>query len=237
MKDILKKAFLDYDYEISDLSDDILFSEISGQEYFLTTQYDGEELINFFDLPKTNEIIDAFERKQLEKNDIKKNTTLFVYIETDNVESFYEKNKNAIFQIEEDQYFFRKHVIVYTKSGIRNIDSNHNISEELHRILTLDGRINSFEENYYKDEEFFIAIQLMAKLPFLVIKSDEEPYEPLLEKVNKQPEIVNMMKFIDWIDVEESTDYFDQLETDILSEEINTPQLNDFFLQFEEINK
>ncbi|OZU88229.1 hypothetical protein CIL03_11280 [Virgibacillus indicus] len=234
MKNILKKAFLDYGYEVSDLSYNVLFSEINGQEYFLTTQYDVNELINFFDLPKTNEIIEAFEKKQLEKSDIKKNTTLFVYIETDNLKSFYEQHKNTIFQIEEDEYFFRKHVIVYSKNGIQNINPNHNISEQLHKILKSDGGIDRFEKNYYDDEEFFIAIQLMAKLPFLIIKSDEEPYESLLEKVNKQSEIINLMILIDGMDVEESSDYFDQLEDDILSEEINTPKLSDFFQRFEE---
>lgn len=235
MNDILRKTFDDHGFDTRELPGNILLSAIDNQEYYLIVQYSEEELIEFFELKKTNEIIKQFEELQSEIDDIKKNTTLFIYVETNNIEEFHKDFRNNIFKIEEDEYFFRKHVIIFSKESIKNINEKHEISKEIHRILLKDDGIDKFEKEYCKDEEFYLAVQLMAKIPFLVFKHSYEDYESLQEKVKKEPAIADMVKFIQRFDAEDSSDYFDSLEMEILSEE-DTPKLDAVFKQVEEIN-
>lgn len=235
MNNILRKLFLAHNYQVTDISSEFIFSEISNQEYYLTLEYKEEELLNFFDSNKTEEVISYYESIQSQKNDARKNTTLLIYVETNNLEEFFKKNKNTIYKIEEDQFYFRKHIIVYTKNGIQNIDKNSDIKLEINKILIQEDRIDNFSKNFYKDEEFYIAAELMAKIPFLVMDMDDEPYESLFEKVKNEQEILNVQKFTRWLYKEKESDYLDRFEESMLSEEGNQTDVQEFFLKFEEI--
>lgn len=237
MHSILKKTFLECDYQIINIDSDYKFYGNLNQEYFMTIEYSVDELNNFFVTNKTDELLDYFEAAHSERMDVKKNTTLYILVETDNIEKFYNENKNTIFKIEEDQYYFRKHIIVYTKNGISNINTKRNISSQLNTVLMEEGRINNFVQNYYEDEEYFIAIQLISKIPFLVIQHDKKPYESLLEKVNHEKEIIKIIKFTDWLNNRQDENYMEKLETEFFSESDDTKYLKEFFLKYEETIK
>ncbi|WP_426427735.1 ABC-three component system middle component 1 [Staphylococcus equorum] len=182
MYSILSKIFSEYNYQAITKDSKYNFYENLNQEYFITIEYSVKELNDFFETNKTDKLLEHFEEAQLRRNDVKKNTTLYIFVETDNIEIFYNENKNTIFKIEEDQYYFRKHIIVYTKKGISSINTKENISSQLNTILMKEDSINNFIHNYYEDEEYFIAIQLVAKIPFLVINHVEIPYERFWKK-------------------------------------------------------
>lgn len=237
MHSILRKIFLEYKYQIIKQDSECTFYGNLNQEYFMTIEYTVKELNKFFETNKTDVLLEYFEAAQSERNDVKKNTTLYVFVETDNIENFYKENKNTIFKIEEDQYYFRKHIIVYTKNGISNIDTKENISSQLNTVLMKEGNINNFVQNYYEDEEYFIATQLMAKIPCLVIYHDKKPYESLSEKVNQEKEIVEIIEFTDWLNNRQDENYMEKLEKEFFSESDDTKYLQEFFLKYEEIIK
>lgn len=237
MYSILKQIFSEYDCQDIISDSGYNFYESRNREYFVTIEYSIEELKGFFEADKTDKLLEYFEEAQSERNDIKKNTTLYIYVETDNIESFFNENKNIILKIEEDQYYFRKHIIVYTKEGISSIKDKKNISSQLNTLLMKENRINNFIQNYYEDEEYFIATQLVAKIPFLVIHHDQTPYELLSEKVNDEKEIVKLIEFTDWYSNKGNVNYMEKLEKEILSESNDQEYLQEFFRKYEDIIK
>ena len=80
---------------------------------------------DFFENDKTSQIIDKFERqsKISEHENIKKNTSLFILVEVDNLKEAFEDDKiqKSILLIEEDYYYFRKFVLLYTLKGISDL--------------------------------------------------------------------------------------------------------------------
>src|SRR5699024_722097 len=138
---------------------------------------------------------------------------------------FYIQNKGLIFKIEEDEYFFRKYVIIYTADSIKNINPQNDISSTIHQILLTDNRINFYQQNNYSDVEFFVAMQLMIKLPFLTFQGDASEFEPINKKLDHQLHGQNLSEvndilteFINQHDVisDQSNDYFDNLESAFL---------------------
>ncbi len=242
MLGLLKKIYEENEYRVEELKEDILFSEKDGQEYFLTARYDENEITNFFECDKTVNVIKAFEDLKIEKNDIKKNTSLLVCIEVNNIEEFNKKYRNLIFTIEEDEYFFRKYVILYSNDSIKNIKSDGSVDDQIHEILLSDKRMEGFQENYFTDEEFFIAMQLIVKVPFLVFKSKTDKFKALMEKINDnitENKLTTINKSIQTFEescIENDLDeYFEELESAFLSEESDEEILTSFLNHFDEV--
>ena len=72
-----------------------LYTNQLKSEYFIVSQYSQEELHNFFDDDKTSQVIKEFERLSLksEHENIKKNTSLFILVEVDNLKEAFEDEK------------------------------------------------------------------------------------------------------------------------------------------------
>ena len=172
---------------------------------------------------------------------MKKNTSLIICVEVENIEEFNKMFKNSIFAIEEDEYYFRKYVILYSKNGIENLKINENIESQIHSILLSPSRMDEFQKEYFKDEEFFVAMQLMVKLPFLVLKTELEEFESLQDRIYeyiKGEKLDNFFKgmknFDDNCIKKEVDEYFEELELSFLSEKINGEVLNEFLDNFDE---
>src|SRR5699024_8188652 len=114
------KIFEENLYASINIENDITFYNKSEVEYYFTAKYSQEEFLNFFEADKSNNIIEQFDKFKSKDSNIKKNTSLIIYLEVDNIENFYIQNKGLIFKIEEDEYFFRKYVIIYTADSIKN---------------------------------------------------------------------------------------------------------------------
>lgn len=236
MDEIFNKLFIEKGYQLIKKMKDIKFYGKNNSEYFMTIEYSIEELKNFFEIDKTEEVLQKFKEFQTIKRNSKKNTTLYIFVKTDEIKKFMKENKNIIFKIEEDQYYFRKHIIVYTERGISNIKNENVINETLHSILKEEDRINKFIETYNEDEEYFIAIQLMAKIPFLVINFEKKPYETLYEKIRKEDEILRVVELTNWLS-KKYDDYFVELKEDFLSELNDSKGLQELFSKCEDIIK
>ena len=107
------------------------YTNSQNSEYFIVSQYTSNELHNFFDDDKTSQVIKEFERLSLksEHENIKKNTSLLILVEVDNLKEAFEDEQiqKSILLIEEDYYYFRKLIILYTRDGLldlRDKDSN-----------------------------------------------------------------------------------------------------------------
>lgn len=165
-----------------------LYTNNLESEYFIIKQYSLEEFVNFFDDDKTEKIIKDFEdiTKKTKYRNIKKNTSLFILVEVDSLKDAFEdeKNRKVIFLIEEDYYYFRKFVLLYSKSSLLELQSI-NDNGELYNYL--EKGINKFEKDMFYSDAYYVAMELGVKLPFFTLPNKNETYKSI-EKEYSNPE-------------------------------------------------
>lgn len=244
MLKLLKKIYEQDEFEIKENEENkenILFSEKEDQEYYITVQYTENEFERFYDSKKSNNLISFFEESKKSKADIQKNTSLIVCLKLANIQEISPSLKNMIFSVEEDEYFFRKYVIIYTENSMKNIDLNKNIKEQLHEIIKREDMMKQYQKNYYFSEEFFLVMQLFVKLPFLPFQGDTGQFIPVEDKIKKIIKINDLDYMYDKVInfkeelKNEKSEYFSKLTDAFLSEEKDNCILNDFFKHFERI--
>jgi hypothetical protein len=226
--------------EIIDEESNFMFSRKKNQEYYITAQYTENEMKNFFDIKKTNDLIELFEKLKGTSEDIQKNTSLIVCVKVEKLQNAHASLKNIVFKIEEDEYFFRKYVIIYTEDSIKNIDSNRNIKVQLHEIIKEDNIMEEYQKNFYFSEEYFLALQFFVKLPFFVFEADTKQFTTLEDELAKVIE-TNQLNSIDSkiLSFEKNfnkanrDDYINELTDAFLSEKKDNNILDTFFNQFE----
>ncbi|WP_368651371.1 ABC-three component system middle component 1 [Lactococcus raffinolactis] len=207
MLEMINGIFEEYSYELKDKSEIGTFFS-SADDYFITHEYTDEELGDFFELDKTEKILDKFVEFKKENEKIAKNTSLIILVKTDNMKQFYEDNKNKIMRIEEDEYYFRKYVITYTEKGVESLKNRCTNSKEIFNFLNEDGKMKKFEEDLYFADNYFIAMQLMIKLPFVSLNLKQGKFKQIDERINDR------LKKEDLKEVNSSVDNFLEKITD-----------------------
>lgn len=167
-----------------------------GDEFFLIQEYNREDFkssseggSDFFTCEQTNKLISCFEK--LNDNKIKKNTSLFVTIKVDELKQSYESLRNMIMKVEEDEYYFRKYVILYTEEGLSRLNSN--IEDLLNYIQSTSPEgeylFDKFERDMFFHTSYFIAIQLIIKLPFASLHHSDNHFEIVEDKIQARIEM------------------------------------------------
>ena len=157
-----------------------LYTNQLKSEYFIISQYSQEELHDFFENDKTSQIIDKYERqsKISEHENIKKNTSLFMLVEVDNLKEAFEDDKiqKSILLIEEDYYYFRKFIILYTRNGLLDLRDKAT-NEALYNYLEFS--IDAFEDDMFFSESYFMAMEIGVKLPFFTLPKRNDIYQSI----------------------------------------------------------
>lgn len=157
-----------------------LYTNQLKSEYFIISQYSQEELHDFFENDKTSQIIDKFERqsKISEHENIKKNTSLFILVEVDNLKEAFEDDKiqKSILLIEEDYYYFRKFIILYTRNGLLDLRDKAT-NEAFYNYLEFS--IDAFEDDMFFSESYFMAMEIGVKLPFFTLPKRNDIYQSI----------------------------------------------------------
>ena len=167
-----------------------------GNEFFLIQEYNREDFKSsseggedFFTCEQTNKLISCFEK--LNDNKIKKNTSLFVTIKVDELKQSYESLRNMIMKVEEDEYYFRKYVMLYTEEGLSRLNSN--IEDLLNYIQSTSPEgeylFDKFESDMFFDTSYFIAMQLIIKLPFVSLHHSDNHFEIVENKIQSRIEM------------------------------------------------
>ena len=112
-------------------------------------------------------------------NHLKKNTTLLLFIhQTDNIDNFY----STIIEIEEDEYFFKKQVVLLNANFLSELGSkitssrSFEITKYLQESMSDTENFNSFIKQPNIDTNYAGCAQLFEKLPFLHLNiSSSEP--------------------------------------------------------------
>ena len=177
MRDIIIKFLQNNHFNQLDTDFDF-YTNSQYSEYFIVSEYSPNELHNFFDDNKTSQIIKEFEKLSVksEHENIKKNTSLFILVEVDNLKEAFEDEKiqRSILLIEEDYYYFRKFIILYTQDGLSDLRDKET-NEMLYTYL--ESNIDAFEEDMFFRESYFIAMEIGVKLPFFTLPKRNDIYQ------------------------------------------------------------
>lgn len=114
---------------------------------------------------------------------IEKNTSLLIFVKCESINAL-EVYKQQILLLEEDQYFFKKYVILYTENAISSINTDAILSD-------LESKLSSDEhyENYYNRgfitelEEYLFVLQLYIKIPFITLADFNIQFQTLENKI------------------------------------------------------
>ena len=179
MRDIVIKFLQNNHFNQLDTDFDF-YTNSQKSEYFIVSQYSPDELNNFFDDDKTSQVIKEFERLSVksEHENIKKNTSLFILVEVDDLKAVFEDEKvqRTILLIEEDYYYFRKLIILYTRDGLLDLRDKET-NEMLYTYL--DSNIDLFEKDMFFSESYFIAMEIGVKLPFFTLPKRNDIYQSI----------------------------------------------------------
>ena len=179
MRDIIIKFLQNNHFNQMDREFDF-YTNSQNSEYFILSQYSPDELNNFFDDDKTSQVIKEFERVSLiaEHENIKKNTSMFILVEVDDLKEIFEDEKvqQSILLIEEDYYYFRKFIILYTQNGLLDL-RDKDTNEMLYTYL--ESNIDAFEDDMFFSESYFIAMEIGVKLPFFTLPKRSDIYQSI----------------------------------------------------------
>ena len=179
MRDIVLK-FLQNNHFIQLDTEFDFYTNSQNSEYFIVSQYSPNELNNFFEDDKTSQVIKEFERVSLTSKyeNIKKNTSMFILVEVDDLKEIFEDEKvqQSILLIEEDYYYFRKFVILYTQNGLSDLRDKAT-NEALYNYLEFN--IDAFEEDMFFSESYFMAMEIGVKLPFFTLPKRNDIYKSI----------------------------------------------------------
>ena len=179
MRDISLK-FLQNNHFIQLDTEFDFYTNLQNSEYFILSQYSPDELNNFFDDDKTSQVIKEFERVSLivEHENIKKNTSMLILVEVDDLKEIFEDEKvqQSILLIEEDYYYFRKFIILYTQNGLLDL-RDKDTNEMLYTYL--ESNIDAFEDDMFFSESYFMAMEIGVKLPFFTLPKRSDIYQSI----------------------------------------------------------
>ena len=214
-------------------TESISFYFKENQQYYIVVEYSVEEFKDFFDSTKTDSIISFFDDRKKESDDIQKNSSIIICVKVDNLKKEFRELNNQIMKIEEDEYFFKKYVILYTENSVRDLKTKDNIVATLQDRLSNITNFDQFQENNFFNDEYFLVVQLFVKLPFLTIEKSDSDFQSIEEKLLKAilaDSNQNLNKKL----LSEDKDKLDKLLDSFLSEDENS-DINNFLKTLEEL--
>ncbi|AEJ25737.1 hypothetical protein HKO46_07825 [Streptococcus equi subsp. zooepidemicus] len=192
MNDFLHMMMESEGYVLSKQSSLEIFK--NDYEFYIFEHFKIEELKDFFKSEKLDCLISEFQK--LDDDKVKKNTSLFVLVKVNNIQEAHKQYLNKIMTIEEDEYYFRKYVIFYTEDGLSKIEPNTQFL--LDYIQSDDSKNKSlfdkFENNMFFDDSYFIAMQLIIKLPFISLPHSDARFETIEDRIKSRMETSELVK-------------------------------------------
>lgn len=191
MNELIENIFTKSEIELVTFEGVNYFNYIDVSYYF-TLEVDEEDLktIKSFEDLESNKDYKLFKEKfnAVEKfggsNTITKNSSLLFIVKVDNMNQV-DNLQQQILLIEEDEYFFKKYVLLYSEQAIVNLDKE-NVFEDIYTKVVNKEKFNFYSQNGYSDdlEEYIFILQLFIKLPFLKLIFSSGDYETLECKIS-----------------------------------------------------
>ncbi|MES2239439.1 MAG: ABC-three component system middle component 1 [Bacteroidota bacterium] len=191
---LLKNIFRENN--IKELTEENECFSYENKSFFFNINIQESELLqirntdNFYDNGDYKRILDIYKRLVDTSgiSEIEKNSSLIITVKCEDLVSL-SKLQQQILLIEENEYFFKKYVILYTDQSISELLKNPTV-DFLQEKLNDSDKFNKFSDSGYSSDltEYMIVLQLFIKLPFLKILFSQNEYLDLNNKLNNSLE-------------------------------------------------
>lgn len=171
MKTILDRLFKEAGFESwSEAGDLVGYSrkDADFHEYYFVHFIDAVFLDKYLD-GKYKDFLDYFKKEKAHAEDVSKNSSLIVCVKHPEFLPSKLDDRKKIIEIEEDQFTARKYVLNYNEAGIERLKEQSPILEFLRETAKEEARFEGFSKSAVGDPEFYVVMQLFAKLPFLLL--------------------------------------------------------------------
>lgn len=186
MESLIKRIFSECGFESVAASSTGAFfaSKADGSpEYYLLEYVEINRLKSFAE-GDDNTVMQLFEDQRKNDKEISKNTSLVLCVKAKNLESDYDAHKNSILLIEENQYFFKRYVIIYTEQAVVAFKDYTPVVPEMQKKILSTTSFQGYKENPFSSDDYFLLMQIFLKLPFLnVPEQSATDYKPLEELI------------------------------------------------------
>ena len=139
-------------------------------------------------------------------------------IKVENIQEVYKNYLNKIMTIEEDEYYFRKYVVFYTEDGLSKLNYD---TQSLIDYIQSENLFDKFENNMFFDESYFIAMQLIIKLPFISLPHSNNHFETVEDRIEtriKTEELIAQERQVnDILNVFNGDNIGEQLDDDMIN--------------------
>jgi hypothetical protein len=161
--------------------------------FFFTLQYSIDEISTLRKYSEISErdnykrLLESFNTliKEGQSNTVEKNSSLLILVKCETLEAI-EKYHQQILLLEEDEYFFKKYVILYTINSIATLMAQENLLGYLNEKLNDEVSFSKYANEGYNDEiaDYLMVIQLFIKLPLLKVQTGDNNFKALAEKIS-----------------------------------------------------
>src|SRR5437868_7846778 len=172
MIEIIKKIFSESNFKLASEKTSTLFFENANEgqtSYYLIHFIGVGALKNYISANKLEESFAIIEEQKKKKSDVEKNTSMIICALSENLSDSMQDLKNDILFLEEDEYWFKKYVLVYSNNCIERFKNEGEIIPVSDSILLNSTEFQKFHETLYQNEEYYFAAQIFLKLPFLPV--------------------------------------------------------------------
>lgn len=189
METIIKTILTNNDY--------IFNEEINGfqqenKSYFFIKTISSEQLKDIKSKTSLNdsdwyhEFLSKFNETCNKKNysAIEKNSSLIILVNSGDITEI-EQLQSQILLLEEDQFYVKKYVIVYTSTALEKISGSISNADLQVAVNNKTAFQNILSNGLIQEQEdYVLLLQIFIKLPFLTLKFNETEFVTLQEKLN-----------------------------------------------------
>ncbi|MGJ0299135.1 hypothetical protein NG744_09335 [Aliarcobacter cryaerophilus] len=219
MLNIICDLFELYNYEKIDLEQGFLFSHPNDSEkkdFWIVIEEDNLSSV----VLRQSDILNDCKIKY-ESNDLEKNASLLILWNTTG-ELELSEMKKLIMHIEENPYYFKKHVLYYSPSELEEFNSkleDNNLSDFFSSNITNEETFRDYKKNPLQGSWRELFYRVTIKLPFININiNTSSNIESLQHIINNKLENNNDNRLINL------NNYFFELYEDLTIEQIESKE-------------
>lgn len=176
-------------------------------EYFVVVSLRNPKLKDLEELIKKdfNRIFTDIKSSDYYNSYMDKNISLIVLLQLDSSENNITNSdfSKKIFDIEENKYNFKKYVLTYDKSQVKNLEERIKDSEcildTINKIVYNTEEFTTFKYSPDKSSIYSLVSKLYIKLPFLKLNVMEKNMKSLKNEINEELKLIDYGNLIDEI--------------------------------------
>lgn len=239
MEELIEIIFTENGFVESGRKDSVIFykkQDEQKKEYYLVDFINPEDLSDFMNKEKANNIFELFEEQKKQGVDIEKNTSLLLCVRLNNIKNDISAIKNDVLFIEEDDFWFKKYVITYSDGSVPDAPVTGTYLEYFNQFLLDNDTFREYKNDVYLNEKYFLVIQLFLKLPFLNVPiNTENNFNTIEDILSQQLSTIEMQFAVNVISIEglEDAEYWERLKSNCMANTDTDDLIKEFFDKFE----